>query len=199
MCSTKSAATRTSSRSLLLCSQSKSFIRCDKCTPVLTLPNSYAFLRLQDHLLESDILDHVDLHAAKPAASNQRIYDIGSGRRRDNRLGVYVHWVLPPFYRLGTASTTEDHEDEIPRAGSGEGNQMPQGSVADTSVPAYRPVPNRWLVTRRIAPDYLPVAARGKIPEYESWVVQSDALVSLGCALDADGKLNCRPAETEHR
>jgi hypothetical protein len=140
---------------------------------------AYAFLRLQGHLLESDILDHVDLHATKPAASNQRIYDIGSGRRRDNRLGVYVHWVLPPFYRLGTASTTEDYVDEIPRGGSGEGNQVPQGSVADPSVPIYRPVPNRWLVTRRIAPDYLPVAARGKIPEYESWIVQSDAMRKL--------------------
>jgi len=71
--------------------------------------SSYAFLRLRDHLLESDLLDHVDLHAAKPAASNQRITDIGSGRLRANRLGVYVHWVLPPFYRLGTAATTNDY------------------------------------------------------------------------------------------
>lgn len=75
----------------------------------LVQPN-YAFLRLQNHLLESDILDHVDLHAAKPPASNQRIYDIGSGQLRRNRLGVYVHWVLPPFYRVGTGAMTDAYK-----------------------------------------------------------------------------------------
>lgn len=118
------------------------------------------------------------MHAAKPAASNQRIYDIGSGKLRRNRLGVYVQWVLPPFYRLGTGFTSEAQEADRSRSEVAENENRPklEGSVRDPSVPTYRPVPNRWLVTRRLAAgSYEPRDA--KISEYESWVVQSDAMV----------------------
>ncbi|KAL5083900.1 hypothetical protein Trisim1_000809 [Trichoderma cf. simile WF8] len=68
-------------------------------------------------------------------------------------------------------------QKEIPKAGEhGEGPKL-QGSSTDPSVPSYRPVPNRWLVTRRIAPGYQP--SNAKIPEYESWIVQSDAMRKL--------------------
>ena len=46
----------------------------------------------------------MELHASKPASLNARLYDLGSGQIRQNRVGVYVHWTLPPFYREGVGS-----------------------------------------------------------------------------------------------
>lgn len=66
---------------------------------------SYTFLRLgSDHLIEPDILDHVDLHSTQPAALNSRLTDLGTGQVIEKRLGVYVHWTLPQFYRIGMSA-----------------------------------------------------------------------------------------------
>jgi hypothetical protein len=58
-------------------------------------------LRLSDQLIEADIQDHVDLHSTQPWTSNSRVADLGSGGLLETRLGVYVHWTLPEFYRTG--------------------------------------------------------------------------------------------------
>lgn len=54
----------------------------------------YTGLRLQDAILQHDILDHVDLHKSQPADLNPRLADLGSrdpetGKHvlRDNRIG----------------------------------------------------------------------------------------------------------------
>src|SRR5438045_1192772 len=66
---------------------------------------SYTFLRLgKDHLIEPDLVDHVDLHSVSPANLNSRLTDLGSGSLLEKRLGVYVHWTLPQFYRLGSSA-----------------------------------------------------------------------------------------------
>ena len=83
----------------------------------LTGSLSYTFLRLglTDYLLESDLLDHVDLHSAKPSPLNARVTDLGTGELRRTRLGVYLHWVLPPFYRqaLGSAGSASGNDTNI--------------------------------------------------------------------------------------
>lgn len=55
----------------------------------------YTGLRLQDAVLQHDILDHVDLHKSQPAEFNPRLADLGSkqdpvtGKHalRENRIG----------------------------------------------------------------------------------------------------------------
>jgi len=51
----------------------------------------------------------VDLHAAKPSSINSRVTDLGNGAWRKQRLGVYLHWVLPPFYRSGVGTAVENN------------------------------------------------------------------------------------------
>lgn len=57
----------------------------------------YTGLRLQDAILQHDILDHVDLHKSQPANFNPRLSDLGSsdpatGKHvlRDNRIGEKI-------------------------------------------------------------------------------------------------------------
>ncbi len=57
-----------------------------------------------DHLIEPDLVDHVDLHSVSPAKLNPRLTDLGSGALLEKRLGVYVHWTLPQFYRIGSSA-----------------------------------------------------------------------------------------------
>jgi hypothetical protein len=65
-------------------------------------------------LLKADVVPPVDLHAASPASINTRISDVaGTGAVRTDRLGVYLHWILPKAFRAGMASTesaSKDHE-----------------------------------------------------------------------------------------
>lgn len=77
-------------------------------------------MRLSDHLIEPDIQDPVDLHSTQPWNMNSRIADLGSGGLLENRLGVYVHWTLPQFYRTGysaagDAATDPDEQAERQR------------------------------------------------------------------------------------
>jgi hypothetical protein len=96
-----------------------------KLAPI-TQPN-YTFLRLHDNLIEADVLDAVDLHSVSPAALNPRLTNLGKATAnaapnaglRENRLGVYLHWTLPPVYRMGNsaagAGSSVDQEAERKR------------------------------------------------------------------------------------
>ena len=72
-----------------------------KIAPI-TQPN-YTFLRINEFELRNDLPDHADLHNATPRSRNLRLYDLGIGKVRDNRLGVYLHWMIPRPYRSGVA------------------------------------------------------------------------------------------------
>ncbi|KAJ2903782.1 uncharacterized protein MKZ38_009348 [Zalerion maritima] len=159
-----------------------------KIAPI-TQPN-YTFLRLKraDNLLESDLLDQVDLHACKPASLNPRLTDLGSEaptaeeRLHHNRLGVYLHWVLPQLYRSGSGAAPEaaarDAEEKHKTGYSSKTGQDPALGEQDTSAPEFRQAPNRWMVTRRLEPgSYSPADAN--IPQFQSWIIQSDALRRL--------------------
>ncbi|KAJ5105024.1 hypothetical protein NUU61_002371 [Penicillium alfredii] len=149
-----------------------------KIAPI-TQPN-YTFLQLEDQLLQHDILDPVDLHNAFPASSNSRLYDLGKGKPRTNRMGVYLHWVMPRFYRTGTAATpsaASDHGEQRKAQGlhSAAADEKP-----DYTAPAFRQLPNRWLVIRKLDPSAETTKPRNApIPAVESWVIESDRIQEI--------------------
>ena len=67
----------------------------------LTQPN-YTFLRLDQFYIRNDILNHTDLHSASPAECNSRFTDLGTGKKWPKREGVYIHWMIPRPYRVGS-------------------------------------------------------------------------------------------------
>ena len=133
----------------------------------LTQPN-YIGLRLDESLIQHDILDHCDFHLTQPHEFNPRVTDLGTNppELRNNRFGVYLHWSLPRLYRSATqyADSSQDAppKDELP-------------ADADTSQPVYPKVPNRWLVVRRLR-DVAKTNPPNKIPQFQTWVVESDRL-----------------------
>ncbi|KAK4107378.1 hypothetical protein N656DRAFT_785388 [Canariomyces notabilis] len=148
-----------------------------KIAPI-TQPN-YTFLRLEDSLIQNDILNHVDLHNAIPATSNSRLVDLGrDGAVRTNRLGVYLHWTIPRFYRSGVAATPSaetKHAQE--RRKKGFGVTDPSGTGADLSSPEFPQLPNRWLVIRKLDPRAATTQPAGaEIDAVTAWVVESDRI-----------------------
>ncbi|KAH6611483.1 hypothetical protein Trco_001503 [Trichoderma cornu-damae] len=86
-----------------------------KIAPI-TQPN-YSLLRYENRYLASDVMRHVDLHAASPASTNMRYTDLGTNEPRLNREGVYVHWTLPRPYRTAAAQTQENSTSNLPKTG----------------------------------------------------------------------------------
>ncbi|KAF5025356.1 hypothetical protein F66182_2567 [Fusarium sp. NRRL 66182] len=135
-----------------------------KIAPI-TQPN-YTFLRLHDSLIQSDILPHVDIHNSFQNKYNSRLTNIDTGEVYKHRQGVYLHWMLPRVYRSGIAATEEGGLDRDKEG-------LPDAADPDTSAPEFRPIPNRWLVIRRLresVPDFRSI----RVPEYQAWVIESD-------------------------
>jgi hypothetical protein len=130
----------------------------------ITQPN-YIGLRLDESLIQHDLLDHVDFHLTSPAAKNTRLSDLGTDppELRQNRLGVYLHWSLPRLYRAATqyADSTKVGPTD-----------PPVDENSDRGQPVYPKVPNRWLVVRRLGHPQ----PTGKIPDFQTWVVESNRL-----------------------
>jgi hypothetical protein len=158
-----------------------------KIAPI-TQPN-YTFLRLTDNLITADVLDHVDLHCVSPANLNSRLTDLGTGKVYPDRIGVYLHWTLPQVYRSGTAAakgTPNAAGPGDPTATQAE-RKLQQGyprpaaphpsSQPDYSAPEFRPVPNRWVIIRRIDPKSVP--KNTGIPLQDAFVVESDFLTKI--------------------
>ncbi|KAH8797905.1 hypothetical protein F5884DRAFT_687621 [Xylogone sp. PMI_703] len=172
-----------------VCASAKS-----KIAPI-TQPN-YTFLRLSNSLIQPDVLDHADLHSVSPALLNPRLTDLGTGQLHRNRVGVYLQWTLPRVYRSGMAATasamkrngTTDPSVQADRKLQ-QGYPVPQGQNTgkDYSAPEFRPVPNRWLVVRRIidmttiSPSNAAstVPGDGGITEFDAWVIESDRLRNI--------------------
>ena len=85
-------------------------------------PN-YTFLRLDNFVIQKDVLGHTDLHNSAPAALNPRMRDLGKlpTAEHRHRHGIYLHWTLPRYYRSGVSmadSATESRrKDEHARRG----------------------------------------------------------------------------------
>lgn len=144
-----------------------------KVAPI-TQPN-YTFLRVgnQDYLLQNDLVDRIDLANATPYARNARLMNLGSGQMRENRLGVYLHWILPRPYRTGAAAT--------PQAAS---RSSMAGEAADPTAPQFRNPPTRWLIIRKLDTSTIKPAGAA-IKAVQGWVVESDRVRILDDLDDA--------------
>ena len=127
-------------------------------------------------LLQHDILDHVDFHRTWPASLNSRVTDLGSPNHalRENRLGVYLHWVLPRAYRAG----------RTPKAATNGSSSGSTNDQASSQVPNYLLIPNRWFVIRRLRSSD-PPPSQTHIPEFQGWVVESNRVTRID---DIDAK-----------
>lgn len=164
----------------------------------LTQPN-YSYLRLDSGYIQSDILDHVDLHNACPWQTNPRLVDLGqaAGTLRTARLGVYLHWMMPRFYRSGAAATssaTATHARERQRKGF-PARVAPEADI-DNSTPQFRPLPNRWLVIRTLNPNAPTTQPQGApIAPVQAWIVESDRIWDINDPLldDKDLQVDVSP------
>ncbi|KAI9689317.1 MAG: hypothetical protein M1822_009967 [Bathelium mastoideum] len=123
-------------------------------------PN-YTWLRIQNFVLQNDVLAPVDIHNASPAFKNSRVYDLGSGTPMENRLGVYLHWMIPRPYRSGVAPDTP-------------GVKKKNANDPPPAVPNFRSPPTRWLVLRLLEPNADTTKPPGKSPSVQAWIVESD-------------------------
>ncbi|KAJ4294659.1 hypothetical protein N0V88_004888 [Collariella sp. IMI 366227] len=148
-----------------------------KIAPI-TQPN-YTFLRLDDSLIQNDILDHVDLHNAVPWNNNPRLVNLGQdGAVRSQRLGVYLHWIIPRFYRSGIASTPSASSSQAQQRSKRGFAVPPESRSPDYSSPEFPQLPNRWLVIRQLDPGAsttVPNSSQGAdIDPVTAWIVESD-------------------------
>ncbi|MCJ1385953.1 hypothetical protein MMC17_009078 [Xylographa soralifera] len=122
---------------------------------------NYTALRLDSHLIQHDVLDHVTFHYSEPVEVNPRLADLGSNpvKLKQNRMGIHLHWSLPRFYRSSKASAS---------------STAPQGSGKDLSNPIFQRIPNRWLVTRHL--DLKTAQPPNVLKEYQSWIIESDVV-----------------------
>ncbi|KAI9692831.1 MAG: hypothetical protein M1822_004825 [Bathelium mastoideum] len=149
-----------------------------KIAPI-TQPN-YTFLRVTQHLAQNDILDPIDLHNAWPAKRNSRLTDIARGTTRQNRLGVYLHWIAPRPFRSGASATQT--AKEAGRPSSRTQTQDPQRLALedDHSAPTFHYLPNRWLVIRTLDPTAPTTSPQNApIPSVQAWVIESDKTDSI--------------------
>lgn len=139
---------------------------CDGLSKIapITRPD-YIGLRLDESLIQHDVLDHADFHLTSPATKNLRLTDLGTSppELRQNRLGVYLHWSLPRLYRAATQYA--DSSKVGPK-------DPPLDENSDRAQPVYPKVPNRWLVVRRLSHQ----EPAGKITDFQTWVVESDRM-----------------------
>ncbi|KAK3329195.1 hypothetical protein B0H66DRAFT_579087 [Apodospora peruviana] len=127
-----------------------------------TQPN-YVALRLDSHLIQNDVLDHVDFHLAASAATNPRLSDVGSEKHplKLSRLGIHLHWTIPRFYRTATAAAQQSNrptEDD--------------SSKKDESQPTFPAIPNRWLVVRHLQS----CEPAGVLPTFQGFIIESDVV-----------------------
>ncbi|KAK2465641.1 hypothetical protein APHAL10511_002185 [Amanita phalloides] len=132
----------------------------------------YTRLRI-DKRLSHDILGDVDLQdtARGPEISN-RVTNLATGELRRERFGMYIHWVLPRFYRTGIAAT-ESAASKLADLRSKHGHPEPTGNIGerDPQSPTYRTLPPRWIVVRHITSK---TPSNANIPPFQAFVVESD-------------------------
>ena len=160
-----------------------------KIAPI-TQPN-YTFLRMENSMVQHDVLDFVDLHNSAPSSRNPRITDVGQGITREKRVGVYLHWMVPQPFRSGIAETksAEKEHTKLERA-VGISRQVSSSSsandrVVDHKAPIFKAIPNRWLIVRVLDPGASTTKPQGSnIEPVKLWVIESDKTTSIDC-LDA--------------
>ncbi|KAK4167523.1 hypothetical protein QBC43DRAFT_367572 [Cladorrhinum sp. PSN259] len=167
----------------------------------ITQPN-YTFLRLDNFVLQSDVMNHVDLHNSAPADNNTRMTDLGARPKpmpRRNRHGVYVHWILPQVYRTGVTSDDsvpdDRREEERLRRGLPARDPNLKAPADPSSTPEFLQPPTRYIVVRKLDLDSVsPAEAKSSFKEYQAWVVESDYLWKLdNIPIDYDLEVDVSP------
>lgn len=135
----------------------------------ITQPN-YTSMRLDPANITHDLLDHIDLSRTTPATANNRVYDLGTGELRRNRIGIVLHWSLPRVFRWGTSATESAKE----RASKGFLATPPE----NMNDPVFRAPPNRWLVVRHVDLESIfpQTESTKSFPEFDAWIVESDRI-----------------------
>jgi len=87
-----------------------------------------------------------------------------------SRLGVYLHWSLPRFYRSGASQATPPPAANQSSATGADKPKYPDGDPN----PTFRLVPNRWMVVR-ILRDYK-APPNVKPNTVTAWIIESDRL-----------------------
>lgn len=140
-----------------------------------TQPN-YTALRLDNHLIQHDVLDYTDFHNTSPATKNPRLADLGVNppdNLKRNRMGIHLHWALPRFYRAAQASgATPKSKDPAAK--------QPTDSSVDKQNPKFPLAPNRWLVTRQLMTPQPPTGLK----TFQSWVVESNVIRKVTAITD---------------
>ena len=137
----------------------------------LTQPN-YSFLRLEDYVVQNDILDHVDIRNATPTDRNSRLTDLGRRELHQKRLGVYLHWMIPRPYRNATVSTEPKPDDQAQTAAS--------DSKPDPAAPKFPEAPNRWMIIRKLDPNAATTKPSGTgIEDVKVWIIESDRVSNI--------------------
>ena len=165
----------------------------------ITQPN-YTFLRLDNFIVQSDVLNHADLHNAAPAVKNSRMTDLGSRTNayRRNRHGIYVHWILPQLYRSGVAATNSVSKDRLNderlKRGLPSRDVKMDPEAGQTSTPEFLAPPTRWIVVRKLDLDSIDPTVRSKCKEYQAWVIESNYRWALDdIPLDYDLEVDVSP------
>lgn len=165
----------------------------------ITQPN-YTFLRLDNFIVQSDVLEHADLHNAAPAKTNSRMTDLGSRTyaARRNRHGIYLHWILPQLYRSGVAAadsvSPRRDGDERLRRGLPSRDFKADPAAGGASTPEFLAPPTRWIVIRKLDLDSVDQTVRSQFKEYQAWVIESDYLWALDdIPLDYDLEVDVSP------
>lgn len=166
---------------------------CAKIAP-FKQPN-YTFLRFERSKVQNDTLEFTDLHKTGPAAFNTRFTDLGTKKPYPDRQGVYLHWIVPRGYRIGSTVaqdfTTQQHSraregfvsvpSDPAKASKGQGkragtNDHPDHvDQGDTKAPDFRPAPSRWMIIRKVE-TCDPLNA---LPDLDAWVVESNRYTTL--------------------
>ncbi|MCJ1395663.1 hypothetical protein MMC18_008549 [Xylographa bjoerkii] len=140
--------------------------------------------------LRPDILPAVDLHTASPASINSRISNISTGKVRQDRLGVYIHWILPKAFRSGIAATESAKAEHDKRRFEHGYPAAENRETQPTDTPDFRPVPDRWLVFRFIAKAVKPdgkEADEQEVPPISAFAIESNRIRQLNeLPLDRD-------------
>src|SRR5271155_2024369 len=108
-----------------------------------TQPN-YTALRLDSHVIQHDVLNHVDFHSASPEQTNPRLADIGlkpPNNLKRNRMGIHLHWSLPRLYRIATANRPKDSAPAT--ATDATATATDATATDDTSQPVFPAIPSR--------------------------------------------------------
>jgi hypothetical protein len=100
----------------------------------ITQPN-HTNLSLEREKVQAAVLPRHELQYSLPKDINPRVIDVATGKVRENRLGVYLHWVLPTVYRTAQMSAPSSF------------------SPFNDATIKEKPIQNRWLIIRRIEPD----------------------------------------------